>query len=97
MMRRVQALALLFVAVFVATYVVTAAAGSALGVAITVTVGGGFLWIVALDVRRKPWTSASRDGTDALYATAALAALHAPGQVGQDCSTGYDGSAGCDF
>lgn len=85
MRRRLLVVTAVFVAVFAATYAVTWATGSSVSTAVVVTVVVGFLWIVARDVRRKPWPSESQRSHDAAYAAVALAAMHGPGQGGTDC------------
>jgi hypothetical protein len=94
MMQRLLAPVLVLLAVFAAAYVVTWATESSTSVAVVVTVVSGILWIVAHDVRRTPWASESQRSHDAVYAAAAFAALHAPGQASTDCSPGFDGGFG---
>jgi hypothetical protein len=91
MRRRLLAAAGIFVAVFGATFIATSATGSAVTVAVLATVVVAFLWAVAQDVRRKPWASESQRGQDVAYTAAAIAALHATGQAGSDCPSGFDG------
>ena len=93
-MRRLLILPLVFVAVFAATYAVTWATGNAVSVAGIATSVVGFLWLVARDVRRKPWPSESQRGQDAVYAAAAIAALHTPAHGASDCPSGFDGGIG---
>lgn len=94
MRRRLLVLPGIFAAVFAATYVATSATGSAISVAVLATVMVGFLWLLALDVRRKPWPSASQRSHDGAYAAAAIVALHTPAQGGADCPSGFDGGLG---
>src|SRR5687768_10492927 len=91
MRRRFLVAAGIFVAVFAATYIATSATGSAVTVGVLATVMVAFLWAVAQDVRRKPWASESQRGHDVAYTAAAIATLHAAGQTGSDCPTGFDG------
>lgn len=94
MRRWLLVLAMVFVAVFAATYIATSAPGSAVTVAVLAIVAVAFLWAVAHDVRRKPWSSGAQRSHDAAYAAAALAALHTPGQGSTDCPPSFDGGFG---
>jgi hypothetical protein len=91
MLRRLLVLA----GVFAATYIVASATGYSLAVAILASVVVGILWIVRHDVRRDRWPSETPRSHDAVYAAAAFAAFHAPGQAGADCSSGFDSFGGC--
>jgi hypothetical protein len=91
-MRRLVVLAVMFGAVYHATYAVTEYPTT---VAVVVTVGVSFFWLLALDLRRRPWSSDAQRSQDVAYTAAIIAAAHSPGHGGADCPSGYDGFSGC--
>jgi hypothetical protein len=85
---------LVFSGIFAATLIVASATEISMTAAVVVTIAVGFCWIVARDVRRPSWSADAQRSQDAVYAAAAIAALHTSGQSSVDCPSGFDGFSG---